>query len=53
VKLGKLLKAAATKARENPEVALMLLGLVAPKVVTKAAPIIVAVTRPKGAAGVL
>lgn len=45
--LGKILKSVAVKARENPELALVLLGLVAPKVAAKAAPIIVAATRPR------
>lgn len=43
--LGKILKTAARKAKENPELALVLLGLVAPKVAAKAAPIIMAATR--------
>lgn len=43
--IGKILKTAARKAKENPELALVLLGLVAPKVAAKAAPIIMAATR--------
>lgn len=43
--IGKILKSAARKAKENPELALVLLGLVAPKVAAKAAPIIMAATR--------
>ena len=48
LKIGKLLGGIARKAKENPEVALMLLGLAAPKVaakVAKAAPVIVAVAK--------
>ena len=43
--LGKILKSVVRKAKENPELALVLLGLVAPKVAAKAAPIIMAATR--------
>lgn len=43
--LSKILKSAVKKAKENPELALVLLGLVAPKVAAKAAPIIMAATR--------
>lgn len=40
--LGKLIKSAANVAKRNPEVALMIVGAVSPKLVAKAAPIIVA-----------
>lgn len=43
--IGKILKSVAVKARENPELALVLLGLVAPKAVAKVGPIVVAATR--------
>lgn len=42
INLGKLLKGAVAKAKANPEVALMVAGLIAPKLVAKAAPIIIA-----------
>ncbi|WP_156455594.1 hypothetical protein [Sphingomonas sp. CCH5-D11] len=45
INLTRIAKTIATKARENPELALVLLGLVAPKVAAKATPIIVAATR--------
>ena len=45
--IGKILKSVAVKAKENPELALVLLGLVAPKAASKMAPIIVAATRPR------
>lgn len=47
--IGRFLKRAATgvvkKARENPELALVVLSAAAPKVVSKVAPIIIAATR--------
>lgn len=43
--IGNILKSVARKAKENPELALVLLGLVAPKAASKVAPIIVAATR--------
>lgn len=43
--IGKLLEGVARKAKENPELALVVVGLVAPKAVAKAAPIIIAATR--------
>lgn len=47
--IGRFLSRAATgavkKAKENPELALVVVGLVAPKAVAKAAPIIIAATR--------
>ena len=45
MKIPKFIKSLARKAKENPEVALMLLGVVAPKIAKKAAPVIVAVAK--------
>lgn len=36
--LGKLLKKVATKAKDNPELALIVLGIAAPKVAAKVVP---------------
>ncbi|SOB81162.1 hypothetical protein SAMN06297144_1430 [Sphingomonas guangdongensis] len=36
--LGKLLKSVAKKAKENPELALIVLGIAAPKLAAKVAP---------------
>lgn len=47
--LGKLLKTVARKAKENPEIAIAVVGMVAPGVVRKAAPIIVAAATAKAA----
>lgn len=38
--IGKLLKAAATAVKKNPEIALVVAGVIAPKVVAKVVPII-------------
>ena len=46
--LGKLLSSVVKKAKDNPELALIVVGLVAPKVAAKAAPIVIAATKPKG-----
>ena len=43
--LGKILKSVVKKAKDNPELALIVVGLVAPKVAAKAAPIVIAATR--------
>jgi hypothetical protein len=43
--IGKLLKSAVRAVKKNPEVALIVVGLVAPKLAAKAAPIIVAATK--------
>lgn len=40
--IGKLLGGIVKKAKENPELALVVVGLVAPKVAAKIAPIVVA-----------
>jgi len=46
--IGKLLKSVVKAAKANPEIALAAAGLIAPKLVAKAAPVIVAViTKPK------
>lgn len=45
INLNKLLGSIVKKAKENPELALVVVGLVAPKVAAKAAPIIIAATR--------
>lgn len=42
--IGKLLGKVVTAAKSNPEIALAVVGLAAPKLVAKAAPVIVAVT---------
>ncbi len=42
--LGKLLKSVVKKAKENPELALVVVGLVAPKLASKVAPVIVTAT---------
>lgn len=46
--IGKLLKSVVKKARENPELALVVVGLVAPGVARKAAPIVAAATAKRG-----
>lgn len=38
MKIGKLLKTVATKAKDNPELALIVLGIAAPKLAAKVAP---------------
>lgn len=43
--LGKILKSAVKKAKENPELALVVVGLVAPGLARKAAPVIEVVKR--------
>lgn len=45
--LGKLLKKVVKKAKENPEIALAIVGMAAPGVVKKVAPIIVAAAATK------
>jgi len=46
--LGNILRGAVRAAKQNPEIALAVAGLVSPKLVTKIAPVIVAaVTKPK------
>lgn len=46
--LGKILKSAVRTVKQNPEIALAAAGLIAPKLMAKAAPVIVAViTKPK------
>ncbi|WP_164521230.1 hypothetical protein [Sphingomonas sp. ABOLF] len=40
--IGKLLKTVARAAKDNPEIALGVVGLIAPKVVKRIAPIVVA-----------
>lgn len=43
--LSKILKSVMKKAKENPELALVVVGLVAPGLARKAAPIVIAATR--------
>ena len=44
INIGKLLKSVVKKAKENPELALVVVGLVAPGLAKKAAPIVIAAT---------
>lgn len=46
--IGRIIKSVAKKARENPELALVVIGLVAPGVARKAAPIVAAATAKRG-----
>jgi len=46
--LGKLLNTVATATKKNPEIALAVVGLVAPKVVRKVAPVLVTLAAAKG-----
>ncbi len=43
--IGKLLSGIARKAKENPELALVVVGLAAPGLARKVAPIVIAATR--------
>ena len=47
--IGKLLKSVVRKAKENPEIALAVIGMAAPGLVRKAAPIIIAAATAKSA----
>jgi len=48
INLGKLLRSAVKIVKENPELALGVAGVIAPKVVKKVAPVLVTVLASKG-----